>query len=67
MTSTANGKILPKRISVTGDELRAVDPMSRRFLLALAVIGDVQIKDDPDQSDRSGGKDSRNNQRGGEP
>lgn len=54
MTSTASAKILPKRISVTGDELRAVDPMSRRFLLALAVIGDVQIKDDPDQGSRSG-------------
>ena len=54
MTSTASAKILPKRISVTGDELRAVDPMSRRFLLALAVIGDVQIKDDPDQGSRPG-------------
>lgn len=58
MRSTATGKILPKRITVTGDELRAVDPLSRRFLLALAVIGDVEIKDDwrPDQSDRSGEK-----------
>lgn len=45
MTSTASGKILPKRLKLTSEELKALDPLTRRFMLALSIIGDVEIND----------------------
>ena len=67
MISTSPPKILAKRLSLTPEEIRALDPLYRRFVIALAVIGDVEIQEEgelPDQDSRPGMRDGQH-QRGG--
>lgn len=46
MSSLAAPKFLPERLICTKQEIRALDPLTQKFVVALAVAGDVIIEEE---------------------
>ena len=58
MSSLTAPKFLSERLTCTKQEIRALDPLTQKFVLALAVAGDVIIEEAIPTGDGPGGEET---------